>query len=206
MTAEHSCLPSIGLTIHSLRIVRKNHPTGWIVGTRQYSCTRLQVPKPNYGLQMNDRVLIVDDHPAIRMAIKFFLASSGFDVVAEVGDGAVALRLINALRPSVIILDINIPIVDGLTIISEIAARKLPIKVIVFTGAPSYHLANYCRQMGVRSLLSKQRELSELIAAVNATLDNDEYFPGFWDGLPEESVRNHGSIISSSRNVVEKRA
>lgn len=140
---------------------------------------------------MKERVLIVDNHPAVRMAIKLMLVDSDFDVVAEVGDGAVALRLIRSLLPTVIIMDINIPTVDGLTLISELHAKKLPLKVVVYTGDPSYNLACYCQQMGVQSVLSKQCELLELISAVKAVVDGEEYFPEFWRAVPRDTFKDN---------------
>lgn len=150
---------------------------------------------------MKERILIVDNHPAVRMAAKLTLAENDFNVVAEVGDGALALRLIRSLDPTVIVMDINIPTVDGLTMINEIHTKKLPIKIVVYTGAPSYNLAYYCRQMGVQGVLSKQCELSELINAINAVLDGDEYFPEFWPSQPREYVDGKDVMSPRTREV-----
>lgn len=126
---------------------------------------------------MNNKILILDDHPAVRMTIRLLLASEGFDIVAEIGNGADALDLIEQFRPSTVILDIGVPVVDGLTVISQIVAKKLPVKIIVLTGQSPKHLAARCRQMGAHGLVSKQDELSEVVHAVRAVRTNEEYFP-----------------------------
>jgi two-component system response regulator EvgA len=126
---------------------------------------------------MNNRVLIVDDHPAVRMTIKLLLASEGFDVVAETDNGADALALVETLCPSTLILDIGIPAVDGLTVISNVVAKHLAVKIIVLTGLPPSHLAERCRQMGAHGFVSKQNELAELVHAVRAVRADEAYFP-----------------------------
>ncbi|WP_445177504.1 response regulator [Pseudomonas sp. McL0111] len=130
---------------------------------------------------MNNRILIVDDHPAVRMAVQLLLASEGFYVVAETDNGVDALELIETLRPSILILDIGILMVDGLTVISRIVEKKFPVKVIVLTGLPSSHLAERCRQIGAQGFVSKQNELSELVHAIRAVRANQQYFPSLSD-------------------------
>lgn len=132
---------------------------------------------------MNNRIVIVDDHPAVRMAIQLLLASEGFDVVAETGDGADALKLVEMLGPLTMVLDIGIPTVDGLTVISKVVVQHLPVKIVVLTGLSSSHLAERCRQIGAHGFVSKQEQLSELVRAVRAVRANEEYFP-FLSYLP----------------------
>ncbi|WP_409319252.1 response regulator [Pseudomonas sp. KCJK9016] len=127
---------------------------------------------------MNNRVLIVDDHPALRMAISLLLASEGFDVVAETDNGADALKLTWELAPSTLILDIGIPVVDGLRVISELVRKRLPVKIIVLTGLAQNQLAERCRRLGAHGFVSKQSELSELVNAIRAVRANEAYFPG----------------------------
>src|SRR5476649_281305 len=125
---------------------------------------------------MNNRILIVDDHPAISMAIKLLLASEGFDVIAETDNGADALKLVEEFCPSTMILDIGIPAVDGLTVIKSIVARQLPVKIIVLTGLPPNHLAERCKKMGAHGFISKHDDLCELVNAVRAVRKDEEYF------------------------------
>ena len=64
-------------------------------------------------------VLIVDDHPSFRATARTLLESEGFDVVGEAGDGAEALECAARLRPDIVLLDVQLPDMDGF----EIAAR-----------------------------------------------------------------------------------
>lgn len=126
---------------------------------------------------MNNRILIVDDHPAIVMTLKLLLASEGFDVIAEADNGADALRMAEELRPSIMILDIGIPVIGGLAVIANIVAKKLPIKTIVLTGLPPDYLAARCRSLGAHGFVSKKSDLSEMVNAIRAVRMDDEFFP-----------------------------
>lgn len=65
-------------------------------------------------------VLIVDDHPGFRSAARALLEAAGFDVVGEAADGASALAVIAALRPHVVLLDVQLPDVDGFVVAERI--------------------------------------------------------------------------------------
>lgn len=126
---------------------------------------------------MNNRILIVDDHPAVVMALHFLMFSEGFDVVAQTDDGEEALKLIEAFCPLTLILEIGISSIDWLAVMAQIAEKKLPVKVVVFTGLLSSHLEAQCRHIGVHGFVNKRQELSVLVNAVKAVWADQEYFP-----------------------------
>jgi DNA-binding NarL/FixJ family response regulator len=68
---------------------------------------------------MQHRVLIVDDHPAFRRTARLLLEAEGFDVVGEAADGAAALEAAERLAPAVVLLDVQLPDIDGF----DVAAR-----------------------------------------------------------------------------------
>lgn len=69
-------------------------------------------------------VLIVDDHPAFRASARRLLESEGFTVVGEAGDGSSALDSVHALRPELVLLDVQLPDFDGFEVAEQIAARS----------------------------------------------------------------------------------
>ena len=71
------------------------------------------------ALAMTRTVLIVDDHPSFRTSARMLLESEGFEVIGEAQDGASALRAVEELRPDVVLLDVQLPDIDGI----EVAAR-----------------------------------------------------------------------------------
>lgn len=120
--------------------------------------------------------MIVDDHPAVRMTLRLLLASEGYDVVAETGNGAQVPALIELHDPSIMVLDLAMPGVDGLMLMGQLAARKCPVKIIVFTGLDAQDLTARCRQLGACGFVSKNSELSELVYALRAVRASDDYF------------------------------
>ena len=82
---------------------------------------------------MSKTVLIVDDHPVICMAIRNALDEIGFETVGETADGVDALQMIDSLKPDLVILDISLEKMDGLTVLQRIAREKLDTRVLVFT-------------------------------------------------------------------------
>ncbi|MBC3438204.1 response regulator transcription factor [Pseudomonas sp. BW16M2] len=120
--------------------------------------------------------MIVDDHPAVRLAIRLLLANEGFDVVAETGDGAEALFLAERLRPALMVLDLGLDTVDGVAVIDEVIGQGLPMKIVVFTGLASLRLEECCRQHGAHGFVSKHSEMAELVYAIKA-VRADDYLP-----------------------------
>ena len=82
---------------------------------------------------MSASVLIVDDHAAFRAAARRMLGQSGFHVVGEAEDGGSALEAIRALRPDIVLLDVQLPDVDGIEVCRRLA-QEGDMPVIVLTS------------------------------------------------------------------------
>lgn len=136
----------------------------------------VKLTSPN-GHIMNNQIVIVDDHPVIRMAVRFLLEGEGYEIVAEAENGADALALIHEHQPGTVILDIGLPMVDGLTVISRLAAQHLSVKIIVLTAQVSNHIAIRCMEAGAHGFVNKQDNMSELISAIQAVDSGYRYFP-----------------------------
>lgn len=148
---------------------------------------------------MNKRVLLIDDHPAIRMAVRILLQEEGYTVIGEVDDGAIALRTIQELKPDIIILDIGLPTMDGLTIISRLISQHITLKIIVLTAQESDHIAIRCLQAGAQGYVNKNNELSELIKAVHMVNSGYHCFPEHINSLirRNESRDNEHVLLAS---------
>jgi len=83
---------------------------------------------------VNERVLIVDDHPAFRAWARAFLEAEGFLVVGEAGDGEGALAAARELWPEVVLLDIQLPGADGFEV-ARLLAGVVPQAVVVLTSS-----------------------------------------------------------------------
>ena len=72
---------------------------------------------------MSVSVLIVDDHPSFRATARLLLESEGFDVVGESSDGATGLRDARALAPDVVLLDVQLPDIDGFEVAAQLTSN-----------------------------------------------------------------------------------
>lgn len=81
-------------------------------------------------------MLVVDDHPAFRSAARALLEAAGFEVVGEAVDGSSALEAVTELRPEIVLLDVQLPDVDGFAVAERLAAEAAP-PAIVLTSSRS---------------------------------------------------------------------
>lgn len=122
-------------------------------------------------------VLIIDDHPVIRMALRVLLEGEGHVIVGETDNGLDALTLVKEVNPELVILDIGIPKIDGLEVISRIVSFDMPLKILILTGQSAALFAMRCMQAGASGFVCKQGGLAELVSAVNAVVAGYNYFP-----------------------------
>src|SRR5881394_2775881 len=97
------------------------------------------------------RVLVVDDHPIVRRGVIANLKPQrDMTVVAEAGDGVEALGLIKEHLPDVVLLDLRMPLMDGLDVLTEVNRSKMPSKVIIMTTSESEEDVHRAIKAGAR--------------------------------------------------------
>ena len=113
------------------------------------------------------RVLLVDDDPLVRAGLRMILSSaSDLEVVGEAADGAAALIAAGSHRPDVVLMDVRMPGVDGITATGRIAALPCPPQVIVLT---TFHLDEYvvgALRAGASGFLLKDTPPADIVRAV----------------------------------------
>jgi DNA-binding NarL/FixJ family response regulator len=117
------------------------------------------------------RVLIVDDHPGTLKAVSRLLAVD-YDVVGSVADGSSLLQAIQHLQPDVIVLDMNLPDVDGLDVCRQITQEHPEIKVIVFTAMGEPEARQRAFECGASAFVHKLAPPDELLLTVKRLNDN----------------------------------
>jgi response regulator NasT len=111
------------------------------------------------------RVLIAEDEALIRLDLKEMLEEEGYAVVAEVGDGQQAVDQATRLRPDLVILDIQMPVLDGLSAAEQIAASRIA-PVIVLTAFSQRELVERARDAGAMAYLVKPFSKNDLVPAI----------------------------------------
>lgn len=115
------------------------------------------------------RVVIAEDESIIRLDLRELLEEEGYDVVGETGRGDEAIELVRDLRPDVVILDIKMPGLDGLSAARHINAERLA-AVVVLTAFSQRDLIEQARDAGALAYLVKPFQKSDLIPAVEMAL------------------------------------
>jgi two-component system, response regulator PdtaR len=111
------------------------------------------------------RVLIAEDEALIRLDLKEMLEEEGYEVVAEVGDGQQAVDRAAELSPDLVILDIQMPVLDGLSAAEQIASARIA-PVIVLTAFSQRELVERARDAGAMAYLVKPFSKNDLVPAI----------------------------------------
>ncbi len=122
------------------------------------------------------RILLADDHSILRDGLRLLLERQGFVVVAEAGDGREAVKLAEEHRPDVAVMDIAMPVLNGIDATSRIVESCAPTAVIILS---MHHDESYivrALNAGARGYLLKDSLKADLIAAVNAVSQGHSYF------------------------------
>lgn len=108
------------------------------------------------------RILIADDHPFTLMGTKAFIESLGYKVEDVCSNGITAFNLILSRQPTVAILDINMPGMDGLEVLEKVYRQKLPTRVILLTMHKEMTIFKKANQLGIAGYILKENAQEEL--------------------------------------------
>ncbi|WP_406319288.1 response regulator transcription factor [Streptosporangium sp. NBC_01639] len=115
------------------------------------------------------RVLIADDHPVVRQGLRTFLnLQDDVDVVGEAADGAEAVDLVASLAPDVLLLDLKMPVLDGLGTLVRLGERGLRPRVLVLTSVSDREDVAPAMRAGASGFLYKDIDPAALVQAVRA--------------------------------------
>ena len=111
------------------------------------------------------RVVIAEDETLIRLDLAEMLAEEGYDVVGEAGDGQRAVELAEELRPDLVVLDVKMPKLDGISAAQRIAEQRIA-PVVILTAFSQRELVERARDAGAMAYLVKPFGKSDLVPAI----------------------------------------
>jgi AmiR/NasT family two-component response regulator len=111
------------------------------------------------------RVVVAEDEALIRMDLVEMLGEQGYDVVGEAGDGARAIELAEELRPDLVILDVQMPVLDGIAAAERIAQARIA-PVVILTAFSQRDLVERARDAGAMAYLVKPFSAGDLVPAI----------------------------------------
>jgi DNA-binding NarL/FixJ family response regulator len=122
------------------------------------------------------RILIVDDHPMVREGVRSMLEPAGMQIAGEAGTGEDALRMAAALEPDVVLLDLELPDLDGLAVLRRLKALDRPMAVVVVTMHDDPALVRRAVEGGASGYVLKGVGRGELLSALEAVRHGGSVF------------------------------
>ncbi|WP_153102287.1 response regulator transcription factor [Paraburkholderia hayleyella] len=128
--------------------------------------------------QNTKKIIIVDDHPLIRGAVAAVVREDPeLELIGEYSDGEEALKMVLADNPDLIILDLELPSLDGLSMIRRIRLVNHKIRILILSAKSEQIMASHTHLAGANGYVGKGREIGELVTAIKTVLFGYDCFP-----------------------------
>ncbi len=154
------------------------------------------------------RIVVADDHPLVLDALEGLLsAEDDFEVVALCRDGESALRAVRQHNPDILLLDLTMPILDGVAVLERLSAEETTTSVVVFTGTMDEKRALDCLRLGVSGVILKEAPSDQLIQAVRKVaageiwLEKQSYSQAMSLMLRQQNTNRHLASLLTPREM-----
>lgn len=154
----------------------------------------------------NIKVFLVDDHPIVREGVRTYLSNHSITVVGEASDAKDALRKVKKAAPDVLVLDVNLPVIDGGELARRLRVLVPRVKLIAFSIHSSEEYVVKMARCGVQGYVTKDQPAENLVAAIKDVFKGGLHFPpGMTDALlnpePEPTAGRPGKAALTSREL-----
>lgn len=122
---------------------------------------------------MSIRLLLADDHTMVRQSVRRSMESEGFHIVAEAADGEEAVRLALELGPDVVLMDVSMPVLDGIEATRQLRRQVPGAQVVVLTMHADSDIVRRALQAGAVGYLTKDCSIEEVAEAVRLAASGD---------------------------------
>jgi response regulator NasT len=152
---------------------------------------------------MTTRVVIAEDEALIRLDLKEMLEEEGYSVVGEAGDGETAVKLAEELRPELVILDVKMPVLDGISAAERIAGEKLA-PVLMLTAFSQRELVERARDAGAMAYLVKPFSKTDLVPAIEMAVSRFQELRALEAEIADLSLRlETRKLVDRAKSVLQ---
>ncbi len=127
--------------------------------------------------QSNIRVFLVDDHPIVREGVRSYLSNHSISIVGEASDAKEALRKVKKAAPDVVVLDVNLPSIDGGELARRLRLLIPKAKLIAFSIHSSAEYVVKMARCGVQGYVTKDQPAGDLLEAIEHVFQGGLHFP-----------------------------
>ena len=127
---------------------------------------------------MSERIIVADDHPLTRDALASLLGRNGFEVVGEAADGAEAIELASSTQPDLVLLDLSMPGMDGLTALPRLRAAAPDCEVVVLTASGTEDNLLAAIRAGAAGYLLKSEPPERIVTFLRGVADGEAALSG----------------------------
>jgi DNA-binding NarL/FixJ family response regulator len=154
------------------------------------------------------RVVLADDHVLVRQSLKSLLEREGFQVVGEASDGNEAIRRVNSMHPDIAVMDISMPILNGVEVAREVRLSSPKTKSILLTQHDERQYISEALEAGVKGYVLKSQAFGDLVQAIKQVSRGQPYFsPGVSAAVVEvfhsKSERRSDLLTARERQVLQ---
>ncbi|MBM7661600.1 two-component system response regulator DegU [Bacillus mesophilus] len=147
-------------------------------------------------------IIIIDDHQLFREGVKRILDfEANFEVIAEGDDGSQALGLVEQHQPDVVIMDINMPTLNGVEATGQLVARFPETKVIILSIHDDENYVSHALKTGAQGYLLKEMDAEQLVEAVKVVADGGSYLH---PKVTHNLVKEYRRLASSNQGTLKK--
>jgi response regulator NasT len=163
------------------------------------------VEEPSHVPPKITRVVIAEDEALIRLDLKEMLEEEGYLVVGEAGDGESAVKLAEELRPDLVILDVKMPVLDGISAAERIAKARIA-PVLMLTAFSQRELVERARDAGAMAYLVKPFSKGDLVPAIEMAVSRYTELTALESEVKDLAQRLHTrKLVDRAKSVLQTR-
>jgi response regulator NasT len=152
---------------------------------------------------LTTRVVIAEDEALIRLDLKEMLEEEGYSVVGEAGDGETAVKLAEEHRPDLVILDVKMPVLDGISAAERIAGEKIA-PVLMLTAFSQRELVERARDAGAMAYLVKPFSKSDVVPAIEMAVSRFQELRALEAEIADLSLRlETRKLVDRAKSVLQ---